>query len=195
MMIKVALTGNIGSGKSTIAHLFSILGIPLFHADMEAKLLYKNKNVKESIRVHFGSRVFNKQNEVDFKQLAKLVFNDPVSLQQINQIIHPLVFEKYKDWLKQNEEQKYTIHEAAIVFENHLENHYNLIINVSATEKVRMNRVMQRDGISKEQFEERARNQWPDEEKNKKADFVIFNNGDQFLIPQVMEIHEKIIHI
>lgn len=194
-MIKVALTGNIGSGKSTIARLFSILGIPLFHADMEAKLLYKNKNVKESIRVHFGSRVFNKQNEVDFKQLAKLVFNDPASLQQINQIIHPLVFEKYKDWLKQNEEQKYTIHEAAIVFENHLEHHYDLVINVSAFEKVRMNRVMQRDGITKDQFEERARNQWPDEEKNKKADFVIFNNGDQFLIPQVMEIHEKIIHI
>lgn len=194
-MIKVALTGNIGSGKSTIAHLFSILGIPIFHADMEAKLLYKNDSIKASIRQHFRTQIFNKQNEVDFKQLANLVFNDPASLQQLNQIIHPLVFEKYKDWLKENEEQKYTIHEAAIVFENHLEHHYDLIINVSASEEVRMNRVMQRDGITEEQFEARARNQWPDDIKNNKADFVIFNNGDQFLIPQVVEIHKQIIHI
>lgn len=194
-MIKVALTGNIGSGKSTIAHLFSILRIPVFHADIEAKSLYQNAELKRTIHEHFGQHVFNAKQEVDFKQLANLVFKDPESLQLINQIIHPLVFKKYNEWLKQNKEQKYTIHEAAIIFENSLEHHYDLIINVTATEKVRMERVMQRDGITEEHFQARAQNQWPDEEKNEKADFVIFNDGDQFIIPQVMEIHKQIIHI
>jgi dephospho-CoA kinase len=195
MMIKVALTGNFGSGKSTVAHLFSVLGIPVFHADAEAKLLYKDADVKQIILDLFGKDVFDADDDVDFKQLAKLIFNDPQSLQQINQIIHPLVFKRYNDWLAQNKEQKYTIHEAAIVFENHLEHHYDLIINVTASEKIRMNRVMQRDGITERQFQARAKNQWTDDKKNKKADFIIFNDGDQFIIPQVMQIHKEIIHI
>lgn len=193
-MIKVALTGNIGSGKSTVAHLFSILGIQVFHADAEAKLLYKDANVKQFILALFGKQVFDTDGEVDFKQLAKVIFNDSQSLQQINRVIHPLVFKKYSDWMVQNKDQKYTIHEAAIIFENHLEHHYDLIINVSASEKVRMNRVMRRDGLTEAQFQERANNQWPDDKKNKKADFIIFNDGDQFLIPQVIQIDKQIIH-
>lgn len=194
-MIKVALTGNIGSGKSTVTHLFSVLGIPIFHADTEAKLLYRDADVKHTILDLFGKKVFDSDGDVDYKQLATVIFNDPQSLQQINQIIHPLVFKKYSDWLVQNKGKHYTIHEAAIIFENQLEHHYDLIINVTASEKVRMNRVMQRDGITEELFLVRAKNQWPDDKKNKKADFIIFNDGDQFLIPQVIQIHKQIIHI
>lgn len=194
-MIKVALTGNIGSGKSTVARLFSIMGIQIFNADLEAKLLYKNAKVKRIIREHFGSSAFNSDQEVDFKQLAKLVFKDTASLKLLNQIIHPMVFKKYNEWLRLYLEHKYTIHEAAVIFENHLEHHYDLIINVSAPENVRMDRVMCRDRITTEQFQERAKNQWADEEKNKKADLIIINDGDQFLIPQVMKIHQHILQL
>ena len=191
-MIKVALTGNIGSGKSTVVKIFSIIGIPVFCADQEAKLLYKDPNIKEAVWDYFGNTVFNQQKEVDFKKLASSVFNDEHALRKINEIIHPGVFKKYNEWLMQNDSYDYTIHEAAIIFENKLENHFDIIINVSAPENIRMERVIKRDGISPEQFYNRARHQISDNEKNKKADYVVINDGKQFLIPQIMQIHKKI---
>lgn len=192
-MIKVALTGNIGSGKSTVIRIFETLDVPVFYADKEAKLLYGQPEVKEAVRSAFGSSVFNDQNEVDFKKLAGVVFKDENALQKINEIIHPLVYQKYKNWLEEHREAPYTLHEAAIVFENGLEHHYDMIINVSAPEPLRLERVTTRDGISPEQFYDRAGKQWPDDEKNKKSDFVIINDGKHFLIPQVMEIHETLL--
>lgn len=191
-MIKIALTGNIGSGKSTAVQIFSILGVPVFLADYEAKQLYAIETVKELVLKHFGEAVFNQQDEVDFKKLAQVVFNDSKSLQTINDIIHPLIFQKYQKWLETHHDALYTIHEAAIIFENNLEKNYDLIINVSAPEKIRMQRVMQRDGVTEEQFYSRARNQITDKEKNSKSDFVIINDGNQFLIPQVIDIHNNL---
>ena len=124
--------------------------------------------------------------------LAQKVFSDPVSLQTINHIIHPFVFERYNNWLTGKTAYTYTIHEAAIVFENKLEHHFDLIINVTAPEDVRLQRVIKRDGMKAEQFYARAEKQLPDDIKNKKSDFVIFNDGNQFLIPQVMDIHKHI---
>ena len=192
-MIKVALTGNMGSGKSTVAKIFSTLNIPVFHADFEAKLLYKREDVKQQVRQQFGEAVFNDNNEICFKSLANLVFNHPEYLQSINHIIHPLVFDNYKNWLLQHKSYKYSIHEAAVIFENKLEDHFNLIINVTAPENVRMIRIIERDGLTAEQFYARAKNQMPDEAKNKLSDFVIINDGEQFLIPQVMKIHKYLV--
>ncbi len=92
----------------------------------------------------------------------------------------------------QNNSYDYTIHEAAIIFENKLEHYFDIIINISAPEKIRLERVIKRDGISPEQFYNRARHQLSDKEKNKKADYVVINNGKQFLIPQIMQIHKTI---
>jgi len=191
-MIKVGLTGNIGSGKSTVVQIFSILGIPVFHADQEAKLLYKKAEVKKAVKKQIGIHVFNNQSEIDFKLLAHTVFNDPELLGQINAIIHPLVFKRYNEWLKLHQEHPYTIHEAAVIFENQLEHHYDLIINVSAAEEVRKKRVMQRDNVTAEQFYARAGKQLPDKEKNNRSDRVIYNDGHQFLIPQIMHIHNDL---
>jgi dephospho-CoA kinase len=191
-MIKVALTGNIGSGKSTVAKIFATLNIPVFHADQEAKLLYQREDVKKNVHRHFGDAVFDRENEINFASLAKVVFNHPESLQTINQIIHPLVFEVYTKWLQQHKDHTYTIHEAAIVFENQLEHQFDIIINVSAPEAIRLQRVVKRDGLTPEQFYERAEKQLPEEHKNKFSDYVIANDGQQFLIPQVMQIHEQI---
>ena len=192
-MIKVALTGNIGSGKSTVTRIFETLDIPVFHADREAKLLYRQQEVKEAVRSAFGQEVFDESGEIDFRKLAAVVFKSEQSLRKINEIIHPLVYQRYQEWLKENEQAPYTLHEAAIVFENRLEHHYDIIINVSAPENVRMQRVVSRDGVSTEQFYERAKNQWPEEEKNNKSDFVIVNDGNHFLIPQVMNIHKSLL--
>jgi dephospho-CoA kinase len=193
MMLKVGLTGNIGSGKSTVVKIFSILGIPVFHADYEAKLLYRDEEVKKAVKKHFGDQILNAQNEVDFKLLAQVVFNDPESLRQINTIIHPLVFNRYNEWLKLHQAYSYTIHEAAVIFENQLEHHYDLIINVTAPSEVRMKRVMQRDNVTSEQFYARAGKQLPDNEKNNRSDRIIYNDGQQFLIPQIMNIHNDLI--
>jgi len=191
-MIKVALTGNIGSGKSTVVKIFSIIGIPVFCADKEAKLLYKDPMIKKAVGDYFGNTVFNLQNEVDFKKLASSVFNDEHALRKINEIIHPGVFKKYNEWLMQNDSYDYTIHEAAIIFENKLEHQFDIIINVFAPEKIRLERVIKRDGISPVHFYDRARHQLSDDEKNKKADYVVINDGKQFLIPQIMQIHKTI---
>jgi dephospho-CoA kinase len=192
-MIKVALTGNIGSGKSTVIRIFESLGIPVFHADKEAKLLYKRQDVKDAVRSAFGDAAFNNSGEVDFKKLAGIVFKDKEALKKINEIIHPLVNQQYNKWLEEYQEIPYTLHEAAIVFENNLEHHYDVIINVSAPTHIRMERVLKRDGITTEQFYERANKQWSEEEKNKRSDFVIINDGKRFLIPQVLEIHESLL--
>ena len=191
-MIKVAVTGNIGSGKSTVVKIFTSIGIPVFHADYEAKLLYKEERVKKLVHQYLGDAVFNENKDIDFKLLAQKVFSNPASLQTINHIIHPFVFERYNNWLLGKTAYTYTIHEAAIVFENKLEHHFNLIINVTAPENVRLQRVIKRDGMKAEQFYARAEKQLPDDVKNKKSDFVIFNDGNQFLIPQVMDIHKHI---
>jgi dephospho-CoA kinase len=191
-MIKVALTGNIGSGKSTVVHIFSTLGVPVFYADKEAKLLYNDDNIKKAVREYFGDIVFDQYHEVDFNLLASKIFSDESALRKINEIIHPGVFRRYASWAEQNSDVAYTLHEAAIVFENHLEGHFDAVINVSAPEHIRMERVIKRDGVSTDQFFARAKNQWPEEEKNKKSDFIIVNDGKHFLIPQVMEIHHKL---
>ena len=192
-MIKVALTGNIGSGKSTVVRIFSTLGVPVFYADKEAKLLYKDQRIKKAVRKYFGSAVFDRKQEVDFKKMAAIVFNDALALGEINKIIHPAVFDRYADWMEENKKAAYTLHEAAIVFENHLEDHFDALINVTAPEQIRMERVVKRDGINAEKFHARAKNQWLEEEKNKKSDFIIINDGKQFLIPQILEIHRKLL--
>lgn len=187
-MIKVAITGNIGSGKTIVSKIFEVLGIPVFHADVEARLLYFQEEVKWQVRQHFGESAFTGTNEVDTKKLAEIIFNDKNKLELINNIIHPLVFEKYQQWLSQYSELPYTLHESAIVFENKLEVRYDFIIAVSAPQEVRLERIIERDKVSEEAVKARMANQMNEEEKNRRANFVIINDGKQLLIPQVLKI-------
>lgn len=191
-MIKVAITGNIGSGKSTASKIFNVLGVAIFYADIEARLLYFREDVKQLLKQQFGELIFNTANEIDTKILANIIFNDKSKLQAINGIIHPLVFERYQEWQELHKDEIYTLHESAILFENKLEHHYDLIINVTAPPELRISRIMQRDGVEQHKVEERIANQLSEAEKNKKSDFVIINDGNQLLIPQVLKI-DKII--
>ncbi len=192
LMIKVALTGNIGSGKSVVTRIFKTLDIPVFIADIEARLLYYREEVKDVLRQKLGDRIFDPDGEINTKAMADVIFNDTKALKTVNGIIHPFVYREYKKWLDRHRGAPYTIHESAILFENNLTSRFDKIIVVSAPEAIRLKRVMVRDNISEEQVRARMANQWPDEEKVRRADFVIINDGDHFLIPQILKIDKSL---
>ena len=191
-MKKVAITGNIGSGKTTVSKIFNVLGVPVFYADIEARLLYLREDVKKLIKLNFGDFVFDDANEIDTKKLAAVIFSDRSKLKTINKIIHPLVFEKYEQWLSLYTDHPYTLHESAILFENKLEHHYDHVITVTAPAEIRIARILQRDGVDQKKVEARMIHQMDEAEKNERADFVVVNDGSKLLIPQVLQIDKKL---
>ena len=192
-MLKVAITGNIGSGKTTVCRIFESLGVPVFYADAEAKKLYDNAEVIFAVQNAFGRNIFDENGHLVRQKLAAIVFHNSSSLKILNDIIHPKLIEKYKIWLENHTQYHYTIHEAAVIYENGLEKEFDAIINVSAPENIRVSRVKNRDGSSVKEIKTRMERQWSDEKKNTLADFIIVNDGNRFLIPQVLKIHHKLI--
>lgn len=191
-MLKVAITGNIGSGKTTVIEIFKSLGIPVFEADFEAKKFYQDKDVILKVKQHFGEDVFDEKGTLIKQKLAEIIFNDENALVTINKIIHPRTLAKYNEWLNKYKEKKYTIHESAILFENNLQHNFDKVITVYANRQTRMQRVKMRDNLSEDIILERMKNQLGDKKKNSLADFVINNDGSEFLIPQVIEIDKKL---
>ncbi len=191
-MLKVGLTGNIGSGKSAVADIFTFLGVPVFNADTNAKKFLSNNDVKNIIRKEFGDIVFDINNEINKKQLAEIVFNDVLKLNKLNTIIHPFVIDDYKNWAKQYQEHSYTIIEAAILFETGYDTIADKIITVTCPESLRIKRIMDRDKATETVVKQRMKNQWDEELKINKSDFIIINDQLQLLIPQVIAIHKKL---
>ncbi len=189
----VGVTGNIGSGKSTVCKVFQVLGIPSFHADEEAKEFYRLESGKRIIKDKLGREVFD-GNEVNLKKVASVVFNDKDLLEWLNGQIHPFVRARFGEWKKSYEKAPYVIYEAAILFETGRYRILDLMITVSAPRNIRIKRIMQRDNIDREQAATREKHQWPQEEKEKLSDFVINNNDNQLVVPQVIEIHKQIIN-
>ena len=190
-MKKVGLTGNIGSGKSTVCKLFRVLGIPVFHADVEAKKLLNEKPVKDLIVSLFGTRILNQAGEIDRKSLATVVFNDARKLDSLNKIIHPEVMERFFEWVNL-QQSPFVVMESAILFEQSLEGQFDQIVHVSCPEEIAIERVMRRDNASREAVTLRIKSQWSDQCKASKAGFVIINDDSKPLIPQVIEIHRKL---
>jgi dephospho-CoA kinase len=191
-MIKVGVTGGIGSGKTVVCKIFESLEIPVFYADTEAKKLYSLPAVKGLIKDTFGESVFT-GNEVDFKKMAALVFADKIQLKNLNSILHPLVHKAFEVWAIQYANKPYVIKEAALLFESGADKILDTIITVVAPFELRINRVIQRDNILRDNIIKRMENQLPDEEKIKYSDYVIHNDDEQFVLPQVLEIHNKLI--
>ena len=188
--MKIAVTGNIGSGKTTVVNIFRSIGIPVFLADDEAKKLYKEQEVIKEIRKLFGNQVFT-NGMIDFKQLAGVIFSDKSKLEQINNLIHPLVMKRYDDW-HDRQDSKYTICESAIVFEAGIRSHFNQVINVYAPLEVRIKRVMNRDNVSREDVLKRIDKQLSDDFKNALSFYHVINDGRD-LKEQVLEINKNII--
>jgi dephospho-CoA kinase len=192
-MLKVGLTGNIGSGKTIVARIFSQLGVPVFQADTEARKLFDEAGIKSRIRDIFGQNVFSPSDEILRPVLAEIVFSDPKLLLELNKIIHPAVREKYRYWCIDKTTVPYTLYEAAILYESGHYKEMDKVICVTAPEELRISRVMERDGITPEEVKSRMANQWEEEKKVEMADFVIRNDETDSLIQQVIVIHKELI--
>jgi dephospho-CoA kinase len=191
-MLKVGLTGNIGSGKTFVASIFGTLGVPVFVADTEAKKLYDREEIRMMLRGLFGGRIFNEDGSIDKKSLASEVFNNPENLQRLSQVIHPMVRETFGRWSLERSNSPYVLYEAAILFESGYYKDLDKIILVMAPEEIRVKRVMERDGASRDEVLSRMTNQWQEDKKVSMADFIINNNGSEMVIPQVLEVHRRI---
>ena len=191
-MLILGLTGGIGSGKTTIANMFSELGIPIYIADEESKkLLVTSKVIKRKLIALFGEETY-KGNELNKPHIANKIFNDKMLLQQMNAIVHPKVAQHFKRWLKR-QETPYVIKESAILFESGAFKNCDLILTVTAPEKIRIERVMQRDSTSEDKVLNIIKNQWPEDEKVKRSNFVIINEKLEESQKKVLEIHKKIL--
>ncbi|HEY2348553.1 MAG TPA: dephospho-CoA kinase [Puia sp.] len=190
-MLKIGLTGGIGSGKTTVAQIFEVLSIPVYYADSAARdLMNKDPELKKNIISAFGTNAY-KNGELDRSYLGSVVFPDKEKLNLLNSIVHPVTIRESENWMK-NQKAPYAIKEAALIFEAGLGKYLDYVIGVTAPESLRIERVVERDHISKEKVLDRIRNQMDEKEKISRCDFVIQNDGIQPLIPQVLDIHEKL---
>jgi len=191
-MKRIGLTGNIGTGKSTVARIFNVLGVPVYHADIQSRVLLDTEDVKLQISSLFGKHLIDLQNKVDRKALAQIVFNDKEKLTVLNKLIHPLVEEDFKKWCNNQLEQVYVLHETAILFESGFDRLFDANILVTAPEELCITRVMARDGIPEQMVTDRMKNQWTQEKKQKLSDYLVVNDENPMLIPQVLAIHSLI---
>lgn len=193
-MLKIGLTGGIGSGKTTVARIFQILGIPVYYADTATKeLMNRNTALRDSIIHHFGEASYNK-GELDRKYLASVVFNNKEKLELLNSLTHPVTIEDAEKWMNR-QTSPYVIKEAALLFESGAAEHLDYIIGVYAPQHIRVNRVMERDGLPAEEVMKRVSRQIDEEMKMKLCNFVITNNEQQLVMPQVLELNKKFINM
>jgi dephospho-CoA kinase len=191
-MKKVAVTGGIGTGKTTVSNLFEKIGIPVFNSDEIAKeLMHNDKQLKSNIIKAFGDESYI-NNELNRAYLSDIVFNDETLLNKINSIVHPQVTKEFNQWLL-NQKSKYIIYESAIIFENNSEDVFDKIICVIAPEEDVISRVMKRNSFSRDKVISIISNQLPDQVKRNKADYIIENINKSDLTDRVLEIHNKII--
>ena len=194
-MLKIGLTGSIGSGKTTVASAFKALGVPVYIADIEAKKFLFDPVVISLIVELVGPEVLTSEGTIDRKALAGKVFSNPEKLHGLNAIIHPRVKLHFAQWSEKYHDQPYVMQESAITFESGFHSLFDLIVVVAAPQEERIQRVLRRDGFTRELVLERIANQWPEHIKVEKADFVIQNSDTDMVLPQLLEIHEELLEI
>jgi dephospho-CoA kinase len=192
MVLKIGLTGGIGSGKSTVAKIFSILGIPVFYADMAARaVMNEDQELKQKIKQTFGEAAY--ENEMlNRKYIADIVFNNSFKLEQLNAMVHPATIAMAEKWMQQ-QTTPYVIKEAALFFEAGSTEGLDYVIGVYAPQHLRTQRVMHRDNVTREEVLARMNKQINEEMKMRLCDFVIVNDEQQLVIPQVLQLHQKFI--
>ncbi|MFN3402892.1 MAG: dephospho-CoA kinase [Cytophagaceae bacterium] len=192
--IKVGITGGIGSGKTTVAHIFCILGVPVYDADARARnIMNENQDLKESIISMFGEESYT-NGIVNRNYIASQVFNNPTKLKQLNDLVHPKVGEDYEKWHSGCKSVSYTLKEAALLYESGSYKQLDSIIVVACPEEIRIRRVLNRDKYrTREEVENIILRQMSEQDKISKADFIINNDDSQLVIPQVLAIHNQIL--
>ena len=194
-MLKIGLTGNIGSGKTVVSGVFSTLGIPVYHADDESKKFLDDPLVKNEILRHFGYGILTTGHEINKRSLATIVFTDGHALKILNSILHPRVMRDFRNWASLKPEHSYVIQEAAIIIESGFIDEYDFIIHVSCPKEIAIDRVVKRDKIDGNSVLRRMEFQLDDAEKSKLSHFVIINDGATMVIPQVLSIHRRLLEI
>ena len=190
-MIKVAITGGIGTGKTTISNMFSDKGVPVFNSDEIAKeIMNTNSLLKNEIVTAFGDKVYDK-NRLNKEYLSDAIFNNETLLKKINAIVHPYVADEFNSWIEE-QDSKYIIYESAIIFENQAEDFFDKIICVTASEEDVISRVMKRNNFSVDKIKSIINKQLPNDAKIQKSDYVIENTNISKLSDKVLEIHNDI---
>lgn len=190
-MLTVGITGGIGSGKSTVCKVFRVLGIPVFQADNVARRLQdEDAYIRSKLIEYFGPDIYTENNLLNRKKLAGIIFNSPADLERVNHLIHPAVHNEFENWKAKMSCYPYLLYEAAILFETGSASRFDYTILVVTDEKERLQRVMKRDNLSSEAILQRMRNQMQDSEKMKLASYIIRNNDNQLIIPQILVLDQ-----
>ena len=190
-MYKVGITGGIGSGKSTVAELLSDRGVAIYNSDLRAKeLMNSNAALREALIATFGAECYT-QDGLNRAWLAQRVFNNEAELAKLNAIVHPAVMQDFTAWAEA-EEGNYVVLESAILLEAGLESYVDVVVAVMAPKELRLERAMLRDGASREQIEERMRNQMSDEERTDRAKYAIVNIDLEELEEDVEQLHRRL---
>lgn len=189
-MLKIGITGGIGSGKTTICKLFELLGVPVYYADDASKqLLESDPEIKERVIRLFGTEILEEGNKINRKKVASLVFANEEGLKKLNAIMHPAVGTHFEKWLEQNKSVPYILKEAAILFESGAYKQLDKVITITAPEELRIARVKKRDGTKEEDIKRRMAAQLTEKERIQKSQFTIVNDDQQLVIPQVLALH------
>jgi dephospho-CoA kinase len=195
-MLKIGITGGIGSGKSTVSRIFEVLGVRVFYADDHAKQIMTTDPILiGEIRQTFGKHAYFDDGTLNRKHIADIVFNNHAELAKLNAITHPAVFRAFDAWVAQVSGPSYIIKEAALLFEASSYKICDKTIMVYAPLEVRMNRVIARDNLSRAEAESRNARQFTDEKKMKLADYVIKNDDSELVIPQVLALHQQFLNM
>lgn len=191
-MLRVGITGGIGSGKSTICKLFALLGAPVFDADATAKLvMVTDEQLIKELKKAFGIEVYFEDGTLNRGYLAAAVFNDAEQLALLNSIVHPATFRAYDAWADTHKNNAYIVKEAALLFETEAHKRNDINIMITAPEHLRIQRAMLRDGTTEEQIRDRMQHQLPEQVKVQRADYVIYNTEEELVIPQVLALHQQ----
>ncbi|MDB5022690.1 MAG: dephospho-CoA kinase [Mucilaginibacter sp.] len=195
-MLKIGITGNIGSGKTTVSKIFEVLEIPVFYADNAAKKVMAEDTVLiAAIKSSFGAEAYFKDGTLNRKHIASVVFNDETRLAKLNSIVHPAVFRAFDTWVGQMKNAPYVIKEAALLFESSSYQMCDYSVMVTAPLELRMQRVIQRDGLTRTEVESRNARQFSQEKKVQLANYVIRNDDTELVIPQVLELHRQFLSL
>jgi dephospho-CoA kinase len=191
--LQIGITGGIGSGKSLVCKIFQCLGVPVYDADSRAKELMRSDRILiEQIEKEFGTLAYLPEGGVNREYLAQTVFGEQEKLDRLNRLVHPRVAADYEQWVGEHRDKPYVIKEAALIFEAASSRGLDQTIVISAPEAIRMKRVLQRDRQrTKKDVQKIMASQMPEEEKVKRADFVIVNDESRLVIPQVLELHSR----
>lgn len=191
-MLKIGLTGGMGSGKTTVCRMFEVLGIPVFYADETAKSLMKTDLLlKQNIIKGFGVDSYSDKGELNRKYISSLVFNNKLELDKLNAMVHPAVFRAFDSWVLKQTASPYVIKEAALLFESDSHKMCDQSVLIKSPEALRIKRIIKRDVTTQEEAKLRMIRQFSDERKEEMADHVILNDEQNLIIPQVLDLHQQ----